>query len=108
DRTSPSPAKMSPVMCTVADARLRLSESATAALPANVSGGLPTWYETSVGMLPRTGALFGVMLMVSVTGVLRLLSGEPSLSVQVTVRVGFAPELVGLAPDAKVRLSNTC
>jgi hypothetical protein len=32
----------------------------------------------------------------------------PSLSTHVTVRVGLAPELVGLAPAWNVALSSTC
>ena len=39
---------------------------------------------------------------------LRLLEPAPSLIVQVSVRVGLAPELVGLAPDENVTLSSTC
>ena len=48
------------------------------------------------------------MLTVVVWGALRLYERCRRSTTQVIVRVGLEPQLVGLAPDAKVTLSSTC
>ena len=89
--TSPSPAKLPPMIATVALARSRLSGSDTLALPASVACW-PSVKPKLPGRLPSAGeSLIAVMLMVVVAAVLRLLEPEPSLSTQVTVRVGLEP-----------------
>src|SRR5580700_1082429 len=49
----------------------------------------------------------GWKLMVVVAAALRLFEALPSLTTQLTVRVGLAPELVGLAPEVNVTESST-
>src|SRR5262249_2936535 len=71
--------------------------------------GAPAWSRISDVPSPvKSFFAAGKIEIVVVTTVLRLFEPEPSLSVQVRVRVGFAPELVGLAPDENTTLSSTC
>src|ERR1700693_5711641 len=92
-----------PLIETVALARLRLSVSKTETLPDRVAGvACSSVQAVSVATLESTGgSLIGVMLTVVVATVLRLLEPWPSLSIQVTVRVGSEPESVGFSLDAK-------
>src|SRR5262249_36567924 len=89
--TSPSPAKVLEID-TVALTRLRLSGSLTEMLGDTVIGAAFSVYlgtrTTEVGV---GASLIAVMLTVSVRVVLRLNEPAPSLSTQVTVRVGFEP-----------------
>src|SRR5580700_10488043 len=99
--TSPSPAKVPPVILTVAADRLTSSGSLTETDPDNVAAAPSSVKAAVVATLLKVGAsLMLVMLTVLVTAVLRLLEPEPSLSTQVTVRVGFEPELVGFSGPA--------
>ena len=100
--TSPSPANVPPVTATVAPVSVRLSGSATVSDGDSVTVLLSvnaTWaaWPVSVG-----ASLTAVTLMVVVCAALRLNEPLPSLTTQVTVRVGSEPKLVGLSPvDAK-------
>src|SRR5215469_16916217 len=90
---SPSPGNVPPVIATVPPTRLRLSGSDTEAVGERKSPlGLPS-AKIARGSTPASvGGLFtAVMLTVEVTAVLRFDDALPSLSTQVTVRVGFDP-----------------
>src|SRR5205807_8969464 len=94
-KRSPSLAKVPPAIRTVAAASLRLSASETVTFGASVAAAAPCVKDALAGMPDTVGALLMlVMLMVVVAAVLAAL---PSLSDQVTVRVGAEPSLVGCA-----------
>src|SRR5262249_22530321 len=92
ERTSPSPAKLPPVMDTVALARFRLSGSATVTLGESTTDA-PFSVNDTEAAVPASvgGSLSAPMLPVGVATELRLLEPLPSLSSHVTVRVGFEP-----------------
>src|SRR5580700_8539824 len=101
--TSPSPAKVPPVTATVALVSLRLSGSDTDSDGDTVTVWPAVATAAEVATLLKVGgSLTLVSDTVSVTGVLRLLDALPSLRVQVTVRVGLEPKLVGFSPAANV------
>src|SRR5947199_383538 len=90
--TSPSPVNLPPVIDTVALARLRLSGSVTVTAPDSVTAAPSSVKEALVATLLRIGgSLTLVMLTVVVATLLRLNEPQPSLTIQVTVRVGFEP-----------------
>src|SRR6267142_994679 len=93
--TSPSPAKVPVVIATVAPASVRLSRSEIVTLGDSVTGAAFSVKLALVATLPRVGGLLtAVMLTVEVAVPMGLLA-LPSLSVQVTVRVGLEPKLLG-------------
>ena len=104
--TSPSPANVPPVIFTVALVRFGLSKSVT--VMAGDSVVVLPWVKAIVAATLLSVGGMSAMSTVVVTGALRLNEPEPSLSTQLTVRVGLEPKLFGLAPDAKVTLSSTC
>src|SRR5215813_13413920 len=107
--TSPSPAKVPPVIATVALARFALSGSETEAAPASVTPAAFSVYGKAVTRPASIGgSLTAVRLMVVVTVLVGLLA-LPSLSVQATDRPGSAPKLVGLRlVELNVTESRTC
>src|SRR5438128_298551 len=89
--SSPSPAKLPPVIAAVALASVRLSGSA-AVSDGDAATVCPGRQVTLAVTADSVGGSFTlVMLTVSVTAVLRLFDPLPSLSTQVTRRVGFEP-----------------
>jgi hypothetical protein len=98
-----------PVILTVAPDRLTSSGSLTETDPDKVAGAPSSVKAAVVATFDNVGAsLMLVMLTVLVTAVLRLNEPEPSLSTQVTVRVGFEPELAGFSgPAVNVTVSST-
>src|SRR5438270_745023 len=89
-RTSPSSAKVPPVIVTVAPARLRLSASDTVRFGDNVWAASSSVQVAVGATLFSTGGSFtSVMLTVVVWDALKLLDVLPSSSVQVMDRVGF-------------------
>ena len=104
--TSPSPANVPPVSATVA-----LVNVVVALLSVSVTAGasvvaVPFSVNAAVAGTRIAGPRW--MSTVVVWAVLRLNEPGPSLSTQVTVRVGLALPLLGSGPDAKVTLSSTC
>ena len=92
--TSPSPAKVPPVIFTVALAILRLSTSDTVSV-GEICRVVPAVNVTVGATAVRVGAsLMPVMLTVVVATALWML--KSSATVQVTVRVGSEPKSVGL------------
>src|ERR1041385_1020150 len=91
--TSPSPANVSPVICSVALARLVLSMSVIDR-PGEIAAVLP-WVKASVVATPSVGGIWSIDTVV-VTGALAAL---PSLTTQLIVRVGLEPKSFGLGPD---------
>src|ERR1051325_5202050 len=106
--TSPSPANVPPVIATVAPASARLSGSDTVTDGDNVTGD-PFSVNDALTAPASVGASFtAVMLTTDVTLLVALLA-LPSLSVQVTVRVGAEPKSSGLSlAVTNVTLSSTC
>src|SRR5262249_41491452 len=102
---SPSPVKVPPVIETVALDKLVLSKSETV-IAGEIVVVLP-WGKLSEGATEISVRGSCAMLIVVVAAVLRLNEPEPSLSTQVTVRVGLALPLLGFVPDEKVTLSST-
>ena len=107
--TSKSPAKVPPVIETVALVMLApASGSETDRLPDSVTG---TAFSVKLALaatwLRVGGASSGVIVMVVIAGALSPLEPLPSLTTQVTVRVGSLPWLVGSAPDRNVTESST-
>src|SRR5262249_15127401 len=104
--TSPSPANVPPVICTVALAILLLSASVIVTLVdrVNVLVGLLTIDEATPASVGASLTL--TMLMVEVVLPVALLA-LPSLSVQVTVRVRNDPKSAGFSPALKVTVSST-
>src|SRR5271155_2992548 len=88
--TSPSPANVPAAIDTVAPARSRLSGSDTVTLGDNVSTVDGTAVTAATTPPSAGGSLTAVMLPVEVAVPVELLA-PPSLSVQVTVRVGAEP-----------------
>src|ERR1043166_2985643 len=105
ESTSPSPAKLPPVTLTVALDRLALSKSVTVTLGDSVVV-LP-WVKPTDDATDVSVGGSCATLMVVVAAVLRLNVLAPSLSTQVTVRVGLLLLLLGLTPDEKVTRSST-
>src|ERR1043166_7029922 len=105
ESTSPSPAKLPPVMETVALTKLALSKSVTVML-GDIVVVLP-WVNANEETTDVSVGGSCAILMVVVAALLRLNELPPSLRTQVTVRVGLALPLLGLTPDAKVTLSRT-
>src|SRR5262249_55565735 len=103
--TSPSPEKVPPVIETVALDRLALSKSVTVTLGEMVVV-LPCVKSSEDATDVSVGGSFAI-LMVVVWAALRLNEPAPSLSTQVTVRVGLELLLLGLTPDEKVTWSST-
>src|ERR1700682_1954438 len=110
DRTSPSPANVPPLTAIVAPASVVLSGSDTVTAPDRVAAAPPSVKLAEVATLLRVGGLLTpVRLTVVVAAALTLLVEPPSLTTQVTVRVGLARKLVGLLlDDEKVTASSTC
>src|SRR5215471_6857185 len=108
ERISPSPAKVPPVIDTVAPARLRLSGSDAEAAPDSVTAPPPWVKLAEAATLLKVGAsLTLVMPIVVVATLLRLNEPEPSLTTHVTVRVGFEPKSFGFSPALNVTESST-
>ena len=90
--TSASPENVPPVIETVALASVRLSGSVTETAPDSVTAPPSSVKWTLEATLASVGAsLTATTLTVVVANELRLFDPLPSLSSQVTVRVGFAP-----------------
>src|SRR5262245_56038460 len=105
--TSPSPAKVPPVIATVAPARVRLSGSDTVTAGDSVTGDPFSVYDALAVPASVGGSFTAVMLTMLVVLPVALLA-LPSLSVQVTVRVGAEPKSSGLSLDvANVTRSST-
>ena len=101
-------AKVPPVIETVALASVRLSGSVTATAPASVTAPAASVNCWLVATLPSVGGWLRLVTeTVVVTAVLRLLEAPPSLSTQVTVRVGSEPKSVGFWPALNVTVSST-
>ena len=106
--TSPSPAKVPPVIATVALEGVVLFGSVTVTVPDRFTAALFSVNCTLATTLLSVG-LWMVIPMVSVCAELRLLDVLPSLMTQVTTRFGFEPELLGSALVAvNVTQSSTC
>src|SRR5262249_39713906 len=105
-KTSPSLGEGPPGVRTVARDRMRTSAAATEAPLASVTAPPSSVKDALVAAtFDNVGAsLMLVTLMVVVCAALRLNEPEPSLSVQVSVRVGFEPKSVGFSPAWKVTL----
>src|SRR5262249_24622453 len=107
--TSPSPGNAPPVIATVALARVALSGSETATVGDSVTAGPFSVKDASVVPASVGGSFTAVMLIVVVDTELRLLEPLPSLSSQVTVRVGRARDLVVVAlAVTNATLRSTC
>src|SRR5262249_604602 len=94
--TSPSPAKVPPVIDTVAPGSFRLSGSVTVTVGDRLTVAVDAATIDDATFDNVGGSLTLVMLMNEVTGVL----ASPALSVmvQVTVRVALEPKSVGFSP----------
>src|SRR5438309_801044 len=94
--TSASPANFPPVIDTVALVSVESSGSVTVTLPDSVVAP-PSSVKDALSATPvSVGAwLLATMLIVSVRAVLWLNEAEPSLTTQVTVRVGNDPKSLG-------------
>src|SRR5262245_23323692 len=105
ERISPSPGNVPAVIFTVAPLRFKLSGSATVSAGESVT----VWNCVSVTAdateLNAGALLIGLMVTVVVPEPV----AAPSLTDQVTVRVGCDPKFVGLLlVDEKTRESRTC
>src|SRR5262249_18342022 len=116
-----------PTMCHAMEGLGSVAEEATVLPLMKSISGTPEFASPSIWLRPlMTGAVAVSWKMMSETWsplksfftrveidsvvvvVKVLLEPAPSLTVQLSVRVGFAPELDGSAPDEKVTLSSTC
>src|ERR1043166_5966863 len=102
ESTSPSPAKVPPVILTVPLTRFGLSKSVTVIL-GEIVVVLP-WVKLSVGATEVRNGGSSAILIVVFCGLDEL---APSLTVHVTVRVGLELLLLGFTPEEKVTLSST-
>src|ERR1700720_4846952 len=91
--TSPSPMNLPPLIDTVALARVTLSGSNTETDGDNVT--VWPWRKLTGEVNDVSVGGMCAMLIVVFCAVLRLFEAEPSLSTQVTVRVGLLPALLG-------------
>src|SRR5260370_20311309 len=95
--TSPSPANLAPVIDTVAELSVFTpSGSLTVMLGDNVVAALSSVHAALAATLLKVGGISACGTdTVSVCTVLKLFDEPPSLSTQVTVRVGLRPPFVG-------------
>ena len=98
--TSPSPANAPPAIDTVALVMAVLSGSEIDSVADSVTAAPFSVKLALVATVLRVGAASsGVIVMVLVCAALRPLEPLPSLTTQLTVRVGLLPWLVGSAPE---------